>query len=263
MWLSARGLDERLVRRRQHRQAGSEARAEDADRVVALALQPGGRLPGIEHGLATDLRRPPDVGAHDVIGATQLGRHAFVVVGQAESKRRESEAVEQMAQADVSLGVGIPLRQHDDRASAAPGRGGREEPGADRVVLRVRRLNRARVGEPVALERVVRGWRDVVEVVAAADGRLTPGLERRARVAWRNGLIGQPVDAPLERTGDAVGRCRREAALPAVEGASDHGISDLRRPSSGARRTRDQGARPVRSEVRPATSRDDPRADCR
>ena len=80
---------------------------------------------------------------------------------------------------------------------------------ADRVVLRMRRLDRAREREHVAVERVVVRRRDGVELVAARDGRFTPVLQHAPRIAGRQRLIGEPVDAPLERRSTAGNRRAR------------------------------------------------------
>jgi hypothetical protein len=49
------GLDQRLVRRRQQRQARSQTRAEDPDAIVALRCQSRDRAPRVQHRLAADL----------------------------------------------------------------------------------------------------------------------------------------------------------------------------------------------------------------
>ena len=111
--------DPRLVRGRQHREARAEAGAENADPLESLRCQPRHRAPGVEHRLPAHLHRPRDVGADDVVGARELRRHARIVIGQAQAQRRDAESREQPRQADVPLGVGVPLRQHDDGAAAA------------------------------------------------------------------------------------------------------------------------------------------------
>ena len=73
----------------------------------------------VEHGLPAHLRRPADVRADDVVGAAQLGRHPRIVIGQAEPQRADAEPVQQLAQADVPAGVGVPLRQDDHGAPAS------------------------------------------------------------------------------------------------------------------------------------------------
>jgi hypothetical protein len=40
------------------------------------------------------------------------------VVGLGQAKRRETDAVEQLAQADMAVGIRIPLRQHDNGTAA-------------------------------------------------------------------------------------------------------------------------------------------------
>ena len=91
--------------------------------------QPRDRAPRVEHRLPAHLHRAHDVRADDVVGARELGRHARVVVGQAEAQRRDAEARQQPRQADVPFGVGIPLRQHDHGPAAAAGAGRRRFAG--------------------------------------------------------------------------------------------------------------------------------------
>ena len=111
-------LDQRFVRRRQQREARSEAGAEDADPLVALRRQPRDRPPRVEHRLPAHLHRPRDVGADDVVGAVELGRHPLIVIRQAQTQRAHAVPREQPAQADVAAGVGVPLRQHEHRGAA-------------------------------------------------------------------------------------------------------------------------------------------------
>ena len=61
--------DERLVCRRQHRQARSEARAKDANALESLRMQPCHCAPCVKNGLAAHLYRAHDVRADDVVGA--------------------------------------------------------------------------------------------------------------------------------------------------------------------------------------------------
>ena len=50
--------------------------------------------------------------ADDVVGAVELRRHPPVVIRQAEAQRAHAVPRQQPAQADVSAGIGVPLRQH-------------------------------------------------------------------------------------------------------------------------------------------------------
>ena len=111
--------DEWLVARRQHRQARPEAGAEDPDAVVPLRCQPPDGPSRIEHRLAADLERAHDVGADDIVGAREFGRHARVVVRQAQAQCTHAKAREQPAQPDVALLVGVPLGQHEHGAPDA------------------------------------------------------------------------------------------------------------------------------------------------
>ena len=133
---------ERFVRGRQHRQARAEARAENANRLVALRRQPGDAAARVEHCLPADLRRPADVRADDVVRAAKLRRHARVVIRHAEAQRADLEAVEETAETDVAVRVGVPLRQNDHGALAAGRRVVRKIPRPHGVVLGVRRLRR-------------------------------------------------------------------------------------------------------------------------
>ena len=83
------------MRRRQQREARAEAGAEDADAIVALRREPVNRAARVEHRLPADLHGPRDVGADDVVGAVQLGRHALIVVRQREAQRAHAAPGEQ------------------------------------------------------------------------------------------------------------------------------------------------------------------------
>ena len=90
-------LNQRLVRRRQQREAGAEAGSENADAFIALLVQPGNRAPRFEHRLAAHLQRARDVGADNVVGAMQFGRHPQVVIWQAEARAGHARHPEQLA----------------------------------------------------------------------------------------------------------------------------------------------------------------------
>ena len=138
--------DQRLVRRRQQRKAGSQATAENADPLISLFRQPlHCTARRVEHRLAADLHRPGDVRAHDEVRAVEVRRHPFVVIGQRQTQGAEAGIGEQPAEPGVSVRVGIPLRQDDHRAAGPACRPARRKgPRVDRVVGLVRRLERAR-----------------------------------------------------------------------------------------------------------------------
>ena len=215
----------RLVRGRQHRQARAQARAENADRLVALRGEPLDAAPGVEHCLPAHLRGPADVRADDVVGAPQFGRHAVVVIREAEPKRADLEAVQEPAEADVSARVGVPLRQHDDGPLAPGRRVVGQVPRAHQVVFGVRRFHRARVRQPLAVEPEVGARREREELIARGDHLVRPAFEMRAGRGHAAGAVhlpGDPIEAPLERPHDAVGRDRRQAPLPRVKDAAQH-----------------------------------------
>ena len=192
--------------------------------VVALPGQPRDRAPGIEHRLAAHLRGPPDVRADDVVGAPELGRHARVVVGEAEAQRADAEPVEEPAQAHVALGIRVPLRQHDDRAPAPALRRFRKVPRADGVVLLVRRAHRAREGQPIPLEQVLVAGREREERLAVRDR-----LRRPRRQPFDFRLFAQadavdPVQPPFEGTNEAMLRGGGQPPLPLVKDSRQHRI---------------------------------------
>ena len=233
------GSNERLVRRCQQREARSEAGAEDADPIVPLRGKPGNRTPRVEHCLAAHLHGSRDVGADNVVRAVQLGRHAPIVIGQAEAQRAQAAPREQPAQADVAAGTGIPLRQHQDsRTMAAAGRARRGNVAAvDGVVFGLRRRERARKRQDlVAVARrryqfifVGRGRRE--ERFGVGHHMRHPFFEHlRRRDVWPLAatrsrpiaVLTDPFETPFKRTDDPIGGDRREPALPGVKELLEH-----------------------------------------
>ena len=117
--------NQRFVRRRQQRETRAEAGAEDADPFVALPRQPLNRAPRVEHRLAAHLHRAGDVGADDVVGALELGRHPLIVIRQARRSALMPLRASSLAQADMAAGVGssTAAARAPPRAVAVLGRG--------------------------------------------------------------------------------------------------------------------------------------------
>ena len=87
--------------RRQERETGTEARTENADSLIAPRGEPGDRAPRVEHRLPAHLYRPRDIGADNVVSAAEFGRHAPIVVREAETERADAVPREQPAQTDM------------------------------------------------------------------------------------------------------------------------------------------------------------------
>jgi len=83
-----------------------------------MPRKPADGTTGVEHRLTAHLYCSRDVGADDVIGALELGRHASIVIRQAQSERRHAVHGQQLRQTNMAARIGIPLRQHENcRAS--------------------------------------------------------------------------------------------------------------------------------------------------
>jgi hypothetical protein len=190
------------------------------------------RAPRVEHGLPAHLQCSRDVCADDEVGAVQLGRHPPIVVGEGESQRAQAEARHESAEPDMPAGVRIPLREHDDGPPRSPrGAAGREVPGIDQVVVRVRRGERAREDQcelaavPVRrrLGSIVRGRRSSEEPVRVGQRGCRPVANDLGRIATcAGGLVSDPVESPFKRTNHPVGVSRGELSLPAVEEGPQH-----------------------------------------
>ena len=205
------------MRGRQHREAGSQARAEDADRFVSLLREPADGAPRVEHRLPAHLRRPADVGAHDVVGATELGGPSVLVVGKREPERRQLELVQQPAQPDMPGRIGVPLGQHQHGTAPARWRQVGKEPGAHDVVLGMRRGERARKGQAIAVQRVLVAWRQI-EVGAARRRPLCPPTARAMPPDPRpSRRLDRSIPAPTRRAGRCDRWPRRRAAVPSRE----------------------------------------------
>src|SRR5207237_9488927 len=128
-------------------------------------------------------------------GGLQAGRTTRLAARHRQAECGEAESAEQAAERDVTLRVGVPLRQHDDCAPRSRGRifgGGvfrmacglplREEARARGVVLSRGRANGARPRQALAAELVVLyGW-ERVELFAATQRLARRARERIARV---------------------------------------------------------------------------------
>ncbi len=135
------------------RHARSQAGAEYADAPVALPLQPVDTGPDIDGGLPSGVDGAAHIGRTVVVGAGGFGGLALGMVGHGHAQRADTESVQQLSQTHVTLRIGIPLGQDNQRAATVPGC--REPARAHRVVLRVGRVNRAGEAEFAAAEAVV------------------------------------------------------------------------------------------------------------
>src|ERR1700753_2783558 len=105
----------RIVRAGDEGIAGPKTRAQHAELLIALRLQPVEAAADIDDRLPAGCDRAPDIRADRVIGALQLSRTANVMVRLPPPQRRDTESVEERAQRIVAEGIGVPLRHHDDR----------------------------------------------------------------------------------------------------------------------------------------------------
>ena len=195
--------------------------------VYPSSLQPRNCASRVQDRLTADLSRSSDVRADDVVRARELGRHSDIVIRKAQAQRADPEAIEQTAQPDVALGIGIPLREHDDGAAPAALGWIGEVARAHQIVVGMRRVNRARERQDAIDERVVVGGRDVVKALADLRGLLAPRLQKacgiKPLVGLGNGrMVGQPVQSPLEWSDGSVRGRGGEATFPGMKGPRDH-----------------------------------------
>ena len=96
-----------------------------------------------DHTLNVDLRRPADVRAHDVVGATELWGPSMLMVGKRQPERRQLELVQQPAQPHMPGCIRVPLGQYQDGTAPARGRRVGKKAGVHDVVLGMRSGDRA------------------------------------------------------------------------------------------------------------------------
>src|SRR5438093_3013377 len=218
------GANQRLVRGRQQRQTRSEARAEYPDTIVALAREPRDGAARVEHRLTAYLDGPRDVRADDVVGARELGWHALVVIGKAETQRAHAVPGKQLAQADVTLAVGVPLREDENggaagraaeaaryvrRARLQPRPTRRKEPAHHGIVLAMRRVEGAWKRQHVRIRQaiVVRGrWcKEPIRIRHHFGDPFADDVSGRRAGAMSSVTIArQPFQAPIEGPDDAI-----------------------------------------------------------
>src|SRR5436305_14826759 len=141
----------------------------------------------------------------------------------------------------MAFNVGVPLRQHDDGATArafdiicgahiAARRYG-EIARVDSIVLRVRRAHMARKRQPFAIKREISHCRRAKEMIALTDGALIQRKEevaRRTAIAVRSPLriavkmVAQIIESPFERDRHPIDISLRELALPAMNHVTQH-----------------------------------------
>ena len=220
--------NQRLVRRRQQREARAQAGAEDADPFVALPRQPLDRAPGVEDRLATHLHRPHDVRADDVVGALELGRHPLIVVRQRESQRAQAAPREDPAQADMTAGVRVPLRQHEHSGRPPPARRRRKYRQCTMlfsgcgVVKALGNVNsRPPSSGPPSRYSSVGGGVKNASVSPITPATHSPMISA-SPAGVRTAIVRNPVEAPFKRADDAIGGDRRQAPLPRVKHRLQH-----------------------------------------
>ena len=163
-------------------------------------------------------------------------RHAPIVIGQAQPQGVQAEARQQAAEADVRVGVTVPLRQHHDRATPvlASSREARrrEQARVDRVVLGVGRRDHARerhgsragpIAGGLGFPGIVVGRRRVEEPGRVGERRPRPvGQRHVGRRGRAMAVRAHPVESPLEGAHDAVVGAVEQAPFPGVEEAGEH-----------------------------------------
>jgi hypothetical protein len=220
-----------LVRVGQESRARADARAHDADAVVAPVVdQPADGGARVQHGLAHGLNRATDIRADQVIGALKLGGAARLVIRQRQAQRRNAEAIEKTRQLHVALGLRVPLRKDDDRrttfiAAALAARRRGEEVGPHGIVFRHGRLDGARPGEMLARQMIIlnRG-RKRVEILAMFEDSPRVLSQQFARVVSVRVLRNERC-APLEGSHDPVFIALRKMPLARAYQVSEQDIS--------------------------------------
>ena len=230
MWLSACAVTQRLVRRGQHRQARAEAGAEDADPLVSLIPQPPDRPPRVEHRLPADLQRPSHVRADDVVGARELGRHAPVVIRQAQAQRAHAEPRENPREADMarSRPSSIAPAPAPRACRGADGRAGKYRACTTLfstwgVTSALGNVSARRFLGAGCMQLVCGGWRWRVKGVRVGEDVRDVLLQllRGDRPGARDRSAG-PSHPPLKRTHEPIGGGRGETPLPTVKQRSQH-----------------------------------------
>src|SRR5215211_690654 len=140
-----------------------------------------------------------------MIRAFQLGGPSLLVIRKRQSQRRHADEVENPAGFDVAFRLRVPLRQHDHRVARSPAvfalRG--KEPGARDVVCGRRRGYRAAPGKLIALEAIVRDWRQGVEFFAC---RHYAGSVFAEKFAWVVAIyvVDDVRQTPFKRTNKPI-----------------------------------------------------------
>src|SRR6185295_10694178 len=101
--IKSAGVDVRLMRKRQKRDARSNAGAEYADAFVTLIFQPPHRGARVEHSLAHRLNRATDVSTYQVIGALEFRWPARFVIRKRQAERRHADEIKDPASFNVTV----------------------------------------------------------------------------------------------------------------------------------------------------------------
>ena len=107
------GCDEGVTR--------SQTCADNSELVIALLLKPIEAAADINHALPHGIERTADVGGDGVICAADFGGHADIVIRHGEPQHRNTQHIQEFAQAHIGDGIGVPVRKEND--CAAPSRG--------------------------------------------------------------------------------------------------------------------------------------------
>ena len=101
-----------VVRAHKTRVGRAQAGSDNSQALISLRLEPVETRANVDHRLARSIQRPADIGGDRVVGAIEFGRHAVVVIRQADSERRNSQPGQPPAQREVAIGRTVPMRKH-------------------------------------------------------------------------------------------------------------------------------------------------------
>src|SRR5208337_1405817 len=112
----------RIVRGGDKGVTGAQACAHDAELAVTLLLEPIKTAADVDHALPDGIERAADVGGDGIVGATDFGGHADIVIRHAQAQYGDAQHIQHAAEAGVGDRVGVPVRQENDGAAAARGK---------------------------------------------------------------------------------------------------------------------------------------------
>ncbi len=115
------GTQSRFVRDGEKGEAGTDAGADDAEAVVALALEPTEGALHVQNGLAICLEGEADIGAAEMVGARVARDGATIMIWEAEFDGGDSELIQPAADVLLFFPTRIPLCEDDYGGAGAAG----------------------------------------------------------------------------------------------------------------------------------------------